>query len=455
MSDEDRITIRVSDDGLKAWARLDEGPAVGLDELERLLAACGVREGLDLEAIANFAESLCSENAQPREICLARGQAATPCVPPRLLLSEPEGLVPGTLREDGSFDFRLRRQILPVEKGDLLGRIQPAVEGKPGWTVAGESLEPEVCGELATRFGDGVIAHEDGRVVAARRGARFVGADGLIDVVELHVHAGNVDLSSGHLETRGSLEVARDVTAGMNVRAGKDLTIKGSLDGGSAEAGGSIEIGGGLIGRDEGCVRAGADLRVRHTLGAQLFARGRISVARSVSASRLHAREIEVEGRALGNSLEAETFVRVKDAGSPAGGPCALRVAIPLDPENFDPRLRAAAVGGPIPARKRGKRANRSEASSSGQSPSRKGGTLSKQFRSDPQTDLDVRLDWRRRQRLLQQVARVEIQGTAHAGCRIDFGTKALVLETTATHQIYRLDLENDEIVLVDDRVKK
>ena len=454
MSDEDRIKIRVSEDGLEAWATLDEGEPLDRPDFDRTLAAFEISEGLEENAVREFVASLRSQSARPREVCLARGQSATKAIPPNLVFEKPEDLAAGTLREDGSLDFRSRFLIHPIETGDVIGRVQPTVPGKPGWTVQGESIEPEPCDELDVQLGDGVALDADGVIVATRPGARFIGADGSVDVVELYVHAAPVDLASGHLETRGSLEVARDVTIGMKVSAGHDLKINGTVDGGFAEAGGSIQIGGGVIGRDCGYVRAGNNIDVRHALGARLFAGGRIRVARSISASKLHAHEVDIQGTALGDSVEAETLISVKDVGSAAGGPCVLRVGIPLDPKDFDPRLRAARVAGPVPARKQGKRQGKrptqTQPQVSAASPSRKGGRKTQQVRSDPQINLDLRLDWRRRQSNLLPSARIEVKGTAHAGCRLEFGTTSLTLDAAARNQTYRLDRESGKIVVVE-----
>ena len=50
-------------------------------------------------------------------------------------------------------------------------------------------------------------------------------------------------------------------------------------------------------------------------------------------------------------------------------------------------------------------------------------------------------------QRELQKTAVIEIRGTGHPGCRIDFGGRPLVLDREVTRQVYRFDVEHDTIV--------
>ena len=58
-----------------------------------------------------------------------------------------------------------------------------------------------------------------------------------------------------------------------------------------------------------------------------------------------------------------------------------------------------------------------------------------------------MKRSFRKRERELQHEARIEIQGTAHPGCRIDFGGRPLILEQAVRARVYRFDCERDEIV--------
>lgn len=445
----ERVRIRVCDDRLEAWASIVEGPSVDVDDsllsLRETLEQTSIRAGLDEEAIAGLSRALTQPEATLHERLIARGRPPEPGSPPRLQLTEPSGLQPGGLRPDGSTDFRDRQLLLPVERGECIGEILPGVPGKPGWDVHGDPIEPTPPSDGSIQTGEGLSIDEAGRLVATRSGTRMIAPDGMVDVVVHHVHAGHVDLKSGHLATAGSLEVKRDVMPGMRVDAEFDLLIRGAVDGAWIHAGGSIEIGGGAIGREDGSVRAGGDLRVRHALGIRLEARGRLSVARSVSTSQLIAREIEVGGRMLSDWLQAESRVVLKDVGSPAGGPCLLRAACPLEPLGPAPPSGGATA----------LRSTRPEARRPGGSlRDRKGRGIASRRRATPtgattraDDEIETRRAWRRRQRELQRIATIEIHGTAYAGCRIDLGVTPLVLETDVSRRRYRVDLEHARIV--------
>lgn len=436
MEPSERIQIRVSDDRLEAWASIAAGPAVQNDTLvkERLEQA-SIRAGLDLVAIEGLCRALEQPGAMLHERRVACGRPPEPGSPPVLHLDEPIGLQPGTLARDGSLDLRERRLLVPVARDECLGRIEPAREGKPGWDVHGDAIEPAPSPADPIRTGEGIALDVSGRLIATRSGTRTIAPDGMVDVVDHHVHAAPVDLRSGHLTTAGSLEVKRDVMADMRVEAGFDLLIAGTVDGGCIRAGGSIEIRGGALGREAGSVRAAGDLEVRHALGIRLEAGGRLRVARSVSTSQLIAREIEVAGRMLGEWLQAESRVVVKDAGSPAGAPCLLRAAHPLEP-----RGPSSPSGGATSLKSTRPEAHRAP----GTLRARKGRGVARLRHPtttyDATEELAARRLWRRRQRELQRIATIEIRGTAYAGCRIDLGVQAFVLEADVSKRRYRID---------------
>ncbi|MBW2241769.1 MAG: DUF342 domain-containing protein [Deltaproteobacteria bacterium] len=436
MKTNDRIQIRVSDDGLEAWVDVREGPKSDRDELMNQLAAAGIVAGIDDEAIDGVTRALALETAMLQERRVARGVPAQAGTPSTLQLDDPAGPIAGLLLPDGRLDFRERQLIVPVAEGNSIGHILPAVEGKAGSDVRGQPIPPPTPEKLVVKHGDGIEIDEEGNLIAARTGARTIDSDGSIDVVEHHVHSGDVDLKSGNLKSGGSLEISRDVTVNMSARSLVDLKVGGSVDGGSVEAGGSIEIVGGAIGRTSGSVRSAGDVLLRHALGARIYARGRICVSQSVSTSQLMAKEIEVGGAMLSDSAHAESRIILKDAGSPAGGPCILHAAHPLEPKDSDPKQGQVA----------GERPRRKSCSSDGSLRDRKGrGT-----RPTMKAQLEARREWRRRQRELQRTAVIEIRGTAYAGCRLDFGVAPLVLEKTVSARRFSVNLETDEIVSVE-----
>ena len=443
MSDSDRISISLSDDRLEAYVEIAAGPPLEPEKLTARIVAAGIREGLDTAVMDHLARSL--ELAEPLRgrHRIAEGRAPTPGRAARVEIDLPPIAEAGASREDGSLDYRNLHTLVPVARDERIGRLHPATPGKPGIDVLGDEIAADPPETMEWRHGDGVALLEDGSIVATRTGARTVDREGRLDVVELHTHSGSVDLSSGNLETSGSLSIGRDVTFGMSVRAAHEIRIGGMLDGGTVRAGGSIELTGGALGRDLGELVAGWDVTLRHALSIRIRAGNRIHVKRSVSGSQLCARHVVVDGRILSDSIEAESTIRAGEAASPAGGPCLLRAAMPADapPVADRPSKKPASMG--AGRAKRRKALSGLEHARRGREPA--SATAGK--RAPTASRFEALLDWRARQNRLQRDARIEIVGTAHPGCRIDFGAQPLTLETPVEASLFQLDPETGRVI--------
>jgi len=452
MEQNERIQVRVDEAGMEAWVTLLEGPAFSIEDFRAHLAAMDLSAGISERVLETIAHAIAQESAMTTEVSIARGRPPEPPTPPTLVLNDPAGPVAGVLLPDGRLDLRERLLIVPVEESQQIGQVQPGKQGKDGQDIFGEPVPAAPLEEISINHGDGIVIDEAGHLISTQTGARTISPDGKIDVVDHHIHPGSVDLASGNLKTRGSLEVARDVTTGMTVWATADVKIGGMIDGGRVYAGASLEIKGGAIGCDSGAVHAEGDLSVRHALGIRIQCGGRLTVARSVSTSHLIANEIDIQGKILSDCAQAETRIIVQEAGSKAGGPCILRAAYPMsltstNSETSKEEKTQARKGKAVTSlRDRKGRGSRSVSRATSKGATRKGRT--EKPRTQKQLDLEARRKWRNRQRELQKTAVIEVIGVARAGCRIDFGVAPLILEESVGARRFRVDPKSQKIIV-------
>jgi uncharacterized protein (DUF342 family) len=329
---KERITIRVSEDGMCALADVARGPRGDARDLAAALERAAIRFGVNESARQRLIDGLGDPDFAVRDVLLASG---TPAVARRDVAFEPAfatGLQPGTLRQDGSMDFFDRGLLKSVVEGDVLGRVRPASAGSPGVRVDGGTQAIAHAAELLPRFGPGVELQEDGSVIARRSGVLEYCTQEALDVAERHVHRGDVDMRSGHLSLEGSLEIAGDVKRMFGVRALGDLEIRGGVEGGSVYAGGDIRIHAGLSGGDGGIVSAGGDLRAHHAERATLVCGGALTLEESVHCE-LTAETIQVLRWLRGGTATAELSITAEQAGSPHSNTATLLIAgVPLDP---------------------------------------------------------------------------------------------------------------------------
>ncbi|MCA8954187.1 MAG: DUF342 domain-containing protein, partial [Planctomycetes bacterium] len=313
-----RLEVTIADGGMLARVQVHRGPPSALAELRAALAAAGVVRGIDEPALQRLAQRL-DDPLTELALEIAHGSSPIDGDDGRLQGDLLGGRIAGVAAADGSIDFRERHGLRAAAVGDVVAEILPATTGTAGHDVRGRALPSrpgkphrQKAGRGVRREGDALIATVDGVVLCT---------DTTIDVVPLHVHAGDVDYRSGNLHTKGALVVQGDVGDGFAVTAGGDLVIAGTLQGSKARAGGRIEVERGIVGATASA-RSGSDIRCHHATAARLVAENTIEITDQCMQASVHAPRIHVAGErgaVRGGELRCCTSIDVTTAGSAAG----------------------------------------------------------------------------------------------------------------------------------------
>ncbi len=418
-----RITVSVDASRLQAFVDVTPGEPAGAEELEAALESAGVCEGLETAACDRLADGLARESFATKRSCVAIGRAAEDGEPSCVEFGDEEGLLGGTLRQDGTFDFRDRKLIKRVQENEVFAHYRAATAGLDGLGVDGHPLSAKPGEDRPPDLGPGAERADDGSIRALRDGVIF--HDGLsIDVVDHFVHQGNVDLHSGDLDMEGSITVTGEIHRNATVRAKGDVLVQGCVDGGHVVAGGSAEIMRGLVGSESGSVSAGIDVKVAHVWNARVDAGGRIEIGTDCMNGRLHGSEVAIGGRVLGGEIRAERHIEVRQAGAAAGAGTVLAAAMPLPSgpaTEGDPA--AGGKGASAKPRKRGVLARKREQ--------------------------------RRRIRALRPGAAIVVTGEAFPGVKIRIGNSRLAVEQSASNLRFEWDKERGVHVVEDSSAKE
>lgn len=431
-----RLRVVVARDQSSAEVHAVAGPPAGAAELRTALAAAGVVHGIDEPAAQAFAAKLQDATFHGSEV-LARGATSQKGRDGRVEFAFPQGLQPGHLSGNSVLDYHERDFLHPAANGDVIAHVVPPTPGVPGKNVLGKPLPVAPVRAIALRGGPGVTIEADGSVRALRDGVVTATA-ATIDVVPLFVHKGNVDLHTGNLHTKGSVQVGGDVNADFCVEAEGDVDVKGGTFGAAITAGGSIRIG--LGAQDRSRIDAGGDVLLRHATASTIWAAGNVEALDELARCETAASAIRLEkgrGHLLGGSARALTSIVVLRAGSPAAVPTLLAAA---DLAIESHRLTAANA--------QLDRAERSamKAQSRLDGPAR-GGRFGRQATAAQDAALRERVLLAQRQKELLPSASIEIRGEAHAGVRIRIGTQERVLDTALRSVRFRWDPETGTIL--------
>lgn len=214
--------------------------------------------------------------------------------------------------EQGNINYLEKGDFPFVEEGTpLMCRVEPT-KGITGTTVQAKVLRAKDGKDVQFKLKDSSVRLDEddyNLLVAATGGLPVIYANGaqVEDVLRLQ----KVDLSTGHVRFKGSVEIREEVRDGMQVIATGDIKVNGSVDAAFLKAGGHIEIAGGAIG-----YKGSNNLTMRAALKAQHSIKLRFCHEALLEAGQ----EILIGSQATHSLITAGTFIKIEGKGQAVGG---------------------------------------------------------------------------------------------------------------------------------------
>lgn len=343
------FVAEVSDDDMTAIVQLKTaqgGKPVSVKDIALGLQEVGVKKGIHkeklLKLIANQdrvppGSDLKVEVASGRPPIDGKDAKFEALIDGRNRMLKPQELA------SGKVDMRNLGAIVSVKPGDGLMRRHPATQGKQGYTISGDILEPRAGEDSDFVVGEGtkIDGKDQNLLVADKTGLPRPTARGM-EVDEI-LEVPGVDVKSGHIEFEGAVIVAGDVGEGMKVKAKGDVTVAGFVESATIEAGGDISIAQGVVGRkidgeelssqsELTChLTAGGNIHVRYAQYVEFNTHARVMVDTQLMHSRLNVGSVWVgsdedrpDGKVIGGMLSLEDGLQCGELGAPAATPTLI-----------------------------------------------------------------------------------------------------------------------------------
>ncbi|TDP40121.1 hypothetical protein DEU29_10221 [Idiomarina aquatica] len=250
-----QISITIDDDDMQAVAEVTSawgGEPITRPKLLAELKQHGISTGIQRPAINQILQH-CIE-APPGttvEVVVARGKLPKNGRNARfqqLVEDARQRILRPQERDDGTVDMRDLGKQITVNEGDELMRRLPPEGGREGITVKGVKLPAEGGEDQQLTPGEGsqISDSDPDLLIATKVGMPWFthNSANVDDVLTLK----SVDVSTGHVDFKGSVIVSGSVTEGMRVTASGDITVAGYVDSAELNAGGNITVRKGCIG---------------------------------------------------------------------------------------------------------------------------------------------------------------------------------------------------------------
>jgi uncharacterized protein (DUF342 family) len=248
--------------------------------LLQLLQVRNITHGILESAI----EKLCAgalDKSGSASMLVARGAAATPGSDASVEFTFNKNRKTSRYLPDGSVDLAHHPALARVEKGQILGTIQAATTGQPGYDLKGRKI-PSKAGHQETLKANQHVGIENQDGLPKFFYAKIAGVarvdDTTVWVQPLFLVNGDVDEKTRAIEVEDSVYISGSVRSGLTVKSGGSIIVEGMVEAGATvSAQGDIIVAKSIVGESTRIV-ALATVEARSIQDSSVIARGDITL---------------------------------------------------------------------------------------------------------------------------------------------------------------------------------
>lgn len=239
-----------------------------------------------------------------------------------------------SIKEDGSVDFHMLDNINHIEAGALLATLEPAVMGKPGIDIGGETIKPAKVNVKKLKHGHNIHLSDDGLKMYSDVAGHVQLTGDKVFVSNTYEVPADVSTSTGDISYDGNVHVKGNVITGFKIDAKGDIIVDGVVEGATLIAGGQIILRRGIQGMNRGVLRAEHDIVTKFIENSEVYAGGSVTTD-AIMHSTVQAKGDVIStgkrGLIIGGSIHAEQNITMKEAGSTMGTKTFLEIG--MDPK--------------------------------------------------------------------------------------------------------------------------
>ena len=240
--------------------------------------------------------------------------------------------------KSGQINFKELNLIENVVVGQPLAHKIPAERGQAGKTVTGKYLEATNGKDVQIPYGNNVELSDDGLTAIAKTSGQVLLIKNKINVEDVHVVEGDVSIKTGDFTFLGSVVITGNVDDGYSVKASGNIEVKGTVGAADLDAEGDIVVGQGIVGKNEGNIRAGKTLFSKFIQNTKKVEVGdMVIVSDGIMNSNVMANKKIIcrgkKGNIIGGNLSASESISAKNIGSKSSGNDTV-LSVGFDPKS-------------------------------------------------------------------------------------------------------------------------
>lgn len=324
----DKCKVTISEDNMTAKLMIDvpsDGIAYSVEELSSFLKLKGVYGGIMFSSL----EDMTQNNIYLKDVEVAKGTLPVEGSSGYFEYYFSDEKKKPLIRSDGSVDYQSMSMIDNVCEGEKLAVYHKAVPGTHGMDVRGRQLRCQPCKDMPPLKGTGFSYNEDTGVYTAAHDGRIDFKNGVLNIMDVYDHKGDVDYLVGKIDFRGDVIIHGNVLSGTYIRASKSITVEGSVEAATLIAEGDIILKKGIAGDKKARIISGgsvfanfiefAQVEAKENIEANIIMNSKLSAGKSIVISGKRGAIVggssyavgEINSTLLGNVAGHKTMVVV------------------------------------------------------------------------------------------------------------------------------------------------
>jgi uncharacterized protein (DUF342 family) len=312
------LSVGFTEKDMEAWADFlppaNNGSPLNTGFINKVLNKLNIIHGLRWDLIRGAMQD-CNNSRRPvRDVLIAKGDDPVNEITAFFAVNPKIYSRPKVPEGNGRVDYRTYTPFIIVKKDQVLARLRPRREGKPGMNIHGEALPFQTIQPAGVRGGENT--RTEGDLILAEINGQMLEKSGVLDVKDTLTIKGPVGYATGNIIFPGDVFITGPVSDGFKIYAGGSVTIKQTFDVTDAITKGDLKVSGGIIGRGRGLLKIGGALKTKFIENCRAAVRKTCSVDSAIVNSQVWTLEnIEMGDRGLILGAEVYALKGIKSGG--------------------------------------------------------------------------------------------------------------------------------------------
>jgi uncharacterized protein (DUF342 family) len=312
------LSVGFGEKDMDAWADFipptGGGAPVSTRLINTVLDRLNIVHGLQWDQIRQAAQECNGGRRIIKDVLIAKGEEPVNEITAFFAVNPKVYNRPRIPEGNGRVDYRTYTPFVIVKKDQVLARLRPRKEGRPGMNVHGEALPFQTIQPTGVR--GGTNTRTEGPLILAEINGQMVEKGGVLEVKDSLTIKGPVGYSTGNIIFPGDVYISGPVSDGFKIYSGGSVTIKQTFDVTDAITKGDLQVSGGIIGRGRGLLKIGGALKAKFIENCRAAVRRTITVDRAIINSQVWTLEqIEMGDRGLILGAEVYALKGIKTGG--------------------------------------------------------------------------------------------------------------------------------------------